>query len=469
MTRGISNRGHGFSWGVLLLGVVLALAAALYGGPAPPGESAAGESAARQSAGSESAAGTESEARADQSGHAAHAAPAGVSGFFPGLAADADDLTAAELGLQLQALLGQHSVLAADMMRGRIRNDPDLAQAADAALGKNTEALGEAIGEMLGAQAKAEFTKLWAEHVTALFNYSRGLATGDQDVQYGSETETVGYERELARVFAAASNGRLKQENAEAGLRMHVDHLVKQAYEYAEQEYGEADQLYRQAYSHTFGLGKVLASSLLAPAEARTLNTPAWRLESELGRLLGEHAALLVAAMRAGVANNPDFDEAAATVNGNTRDIAAAIDTLFGPAAAKSFQDLWADHIDYLMAYTAAAAKDDDAGRTAATAKLESFEQQMAAFLDSATEKRLSSATLANALSAHDASLIREVDAYASKDYQQAHELSYTMYQHMFGLAKRLAAAFGATVATRLPQGAAQTGRGGEAAKVGRR
>src|SRR2546423_13248188 len=47
-------------------------------------------------------------------------------------------LAAADLALRLESLLGEHSVLAANMMRGRIRGDEDFAQAANAALGKNT-------------------------------------------------------------------------------------------------------------------------------------------------------------------------------------------------------------------------------------------------------------------------------------------------------------------------------------------
>lgn len=369
----------------------------------------------------------------------------------------------AELSLQLQAVLGQHSVLAADMMRGRLRSDPDLAQAANTALGRNTEDMSNIIGSLLGEQAKTEFAELWAEHVESLFNYARGLAANDQNVQNVARSEAVEYERDLVGFFASSSQDRLDRGTAEAGVKMHVDHLLHQADAYAAKDYAKADQIYREAYSHTFGLGKALASTLLPPADAAALNAPLWRLQSELGRLLGEHAALVIAGMRAGVADDGDFGAAAETVNGNTRDLAAAVDTLFGPAAAKSFQSLWADHVDHLMEYTAAAAKDDDAQRTVATAKLEAFEQQLASFLDTATSSRLPSATLAAALASHDEMLIRQVDAYAAKNYQEAHDLAYTTYQEMFVLAGQLADAFGSTVASRLPQGAAQTGRGGMA------
>src|SRR5881296_2009026 len=87
---------------------------------------------------------------------AATAAPA-----VPAAWAAAAAPSALDLSLQLQSLLGQHTVLAADMMRGRVRGDPDLAQAANAALGKNTDAMGQIVGTMFGDAARNQFATLW--------------------------------------------------------------------------------------------------------------------------------------------------------------------------------------------------------------------------------------------------------------------------------------------------------------------
>ena len=67
----------------------------------------------------------------------------------------------------------------------------------------------------------------------------------------------------------------------------------------------------------------------------------------------------------------------------------------------------------------------------------------------------------------HDQMLTEQVDAIGDKDYARAHELAYTTYQDMFGLAGQLAVAFGDTVAAQLPQGGAETGAGGTAGRVG--
>jgi hypothetical protein len=401
--------------------------------------------------------------------HAENVVSTGALHFQPGAFGAARRQSPSELSLQLEALLGQHSVLAADMMRARLRGDPDFAQAANAALGKNTDAIGKLVRSLFGAQAERAFTSLWATHVTALFNYARGLSDRDDSVRAEARTALATYESSIAGFLASASRGRLPSDTVEAALRTHVEHLLQQADAYAAGDYMRANVLYRQAYTHTFGLGKTLAAGLLSAGVSTALESPEWRLRSEFGRLLGEHVTLVVAALRAGVADTDDFAAAAEAVNANTRDLAGAVDSLFGAAAAKSFQSLWADHIDQLMAYTAGVAGRDTGRSADAVANLGAFEHRLASFLDTATEGRLASTTLAHALLMHDLMLLHEVDALAAKEYKKAHDISYSAYQDMFHLAGQLSDAIGATIASRVPKGGAQTGGGGMAAVVGRR
>jgi len=174
----------------------------------------------------------------------------------------------------------------------------------------------------------------------------------------------------------------------------------------AAREDARAADDYRTAYSHAFGIGQTPAATLLPPEQSAPLSQPSWRL-AERDRLLGEHIALAVAALRAGATESPDFPAAAANLDKNTDELTAAMGTLFGPAAGQQFMTLWADH--------------------------------------------------------HDQMLTQQVNAMANKDYAKAHELAYGAYQDMFGLAKQLSVAFGDTVAARLPRGGAETGAGGTA------
>lgn len=378
-------------------------------------------------------------------------------------------LTPGELALQLQSLLGQHTVLASDMMRGRLRDEPDLAQAANAALGKNTDAMGKLIGSAFGSKAAQAFTPTWSGHVTALFNYARGLADDDAAVQAGAKVAVTRFENDLAGFFSTASQGRLPKNLAVGAVTTHITHLLDQADAWKAGDYAGSDKAYREGYAHGYQLGLALASALLPPADATVLGTPTWRLRSALTQLLGEHVQLVIGALRAGATDAPDFTAAAAAVNGNTTDLAGAVGVLFGKKAGAAFQQMWADHIDLLVRYAAAIAKGDDGARTQISSGLTGFEGRLAAFLNAATGDKLAAAALAKALQSHDTMLRQQVDAFVAKDYTTAHDVGYSTYQEMFGLSKQLAEAFGATVAKRLPVGPADTGRGGMASVVGGR
>jgi len=403
------------------------------------------------------------------SGTKQNSKPAANESSAPAGATAAAPLAPADFALKLQSLLGQHSLLAADMMRARIRGDDDFAQAANNALGKNTDGITQLVQGAFGDQASNQFKSVWSPHVAAFFTYARGLADHDNAVVDQARTSLATFENSLAAFFSGASQGRLPLDKAKANVLMHVTQLTQQADAYAAKDYAKADQIYREAYAHTYALGKALSSVLLPPAQTVALQAPAWTLRSELDKLLGEHVVLVVDAERAGLRNSPDFATAAATVNGNTKDIAAAIDSLFGPAAAQQMQGLWADHVDQLMAYTTAVATKNQQQREDARAKLAAFEGKLAAFLDTATNKKLDSATVAKALAMHDKMLIDHADAFAAKDYAKAHDLEYTTYEHMYGLAGQMADAFGSTVMGRVPAGGAETGEGGMAGQMSHR
>ena len=396
--------------------------------------------------------------------HAAHAAAVTPS---PGASTTRTPPgSPAEAALRLQALVGQHSILAADMMRARVRADSDLAQSTNAALGKNTEDMGTLLEPVIGADGVRQFKPLWSQHVSIFFNYARGLGTKDVKVQKDARQELLRYEERLARFFVAGSKGRLDRRTAIAAVREHVDHLLDGADAYAKGDREESVQMYRDSYAHSFGLGDALARALLPDSVGAQLDESGMRLRTALTRLLGEHVALVVATMRSTVADTGDQPSLADAVNGNTQDLAGAIDALFGAAAAKGFQERWADHVDELMAYARAVAEQDTAGQERARRNLQGFEQTFATFLDDATEHRLGQPALAQAFVMHDRMLLAQIDAYGARNYAQAHDLGYQTYDEMFTVAGQLATAIGSTLAERLPTGGSATGGGGTAGHV---
>jgi hypothetical protein len=393
----------------------------------------------------------------------ANAAPSTSAGRPVTLDVAAAPLSAPDVALDLESLFGHHSVLAADMMRARLRADPDFAQAANAALTRNTGAIATRIEQLAGEKAEYDFGYLWKTHIQALFNYARGLADRDNGVRDDARKTLLDYENRLAGLFITASHGRLPVGAARAAVAEHVGHLLGQADAYSRKDYATSGRLYRESYEHTYALGGTIASVLVPQDQAAQLTTPAWKLRSELGRLLGEHVALLVATMRSGLTGGTDFSAAAANINANTLDLTRAVDGIFGAPAAKSFQGLWSDHIDQLIRYTNALVKGDTAARDAARAVLDKFQDRLAAFLSGATGKRLGASALTKALVMHDQMLIDQITAFQKRDYQRSHDIAYTTYTDMVGLASGLAAAFGATTMAGAPRGGIQTGYGGMA------
>jgi hypothetical protein len=375
----------------------------------------------------------------------------------------------AAAGIRLQSLVAQHSVLVADMMRARIVRAPDVAQAADAALGKNTQALASLVDNLFGAAAGQQFADIWGGHIRYFYAYADALGTKDTAAADSARRDLATSEIKLGDFFAGASGGRLPKAAARDAVTAHINHLLAQADAFAKGKYTQAGADYAMAYEHGYAMGGALASTLLPKDVATQLGQPQWKLRAGLTNLLGEHVALVVAATRAANGDAADFNALGKGLNENTTKLGTAVESLYGNAAADRFQSLWADHVDALMAYTSATVKGDDTGARAAQARLQSFAPALAAFLAGATKSKLGAQALAQAYNEHDRMLMGELTAYQAKDYNKAHQLSYQAYDQMFGLAGQLSNAIGLTLGANLPKGGSQTGGGGMAAEVGRR
>jgi hypothetical protein len=374
-----------------------------------------------------------------------------------------------ELRAQLEQLLGQHAILTVRLTRARLRGDEDLAQSADEALSKNAADVAAPIGAVYGAEAAETFEQVWFKHVTSVFNYARGVADDDPAVRSEARRQLDDYVTDLSEYLGEATHQAIPAEVLAEELRMHVDLLLEQVDAYAAEDYERAFQLERESYSQMFPLGKALAAGIVTgeggelPAD---FDSPAAELQSQLGMRFGEHAELAVDAMRSGISGMPDFPAAGGALDQNTREITAMIESVFGAASARSFQALWADHIDAFVAYTQALAQMDEAAQDAARDRLTGFNSDFADFLSTSTQGRLGTAALADAFVMHEEMLLKQINEYAAADYVTAHQVSYDAYQHMFALADQAATAIGETVAAGSPKGGAETGDGGMATAI---
>lgn len=147
-----------------------------------------------------------------------------------------------------------------------------------------------------------------------------------------------------------------------------------------------------------------------------TTDTAAANLRVTLNALEREHVNLAAAATRRGFQGDPDFAAAGSELDTNSKAIAAAVGSVYGPDAEKKFYDIWASHIGFFVDYTVAAKKGDQAGMDKAVADLGGYEDAIADFLSGANPN-LPRQAVHDLVAEHVGLLKSAVDAYGGKDY----------------------------------------------------
>ena len=243
---------------------------------------------------------------------------------------------------QLEQYLGQHAILTVRLTRARLRDDGDLAQTADAALSKNTQDMGALIEGAYGAAAAEEFEKVWFDHVTFLFDYARGVAENDAEVQAEAVEEINGYLEESSTFFAKATNNALPAPAVHHELQMHVDQLIQQTDAFAAGDYARAFELERQSYAHMFPLAKTLAAGIVTGTGAT--------LPEDLTAVPPDAIELACSGEQPSSRSTRCAPAVGAPIHGSRglarhqpqRSPVSSIILL--PRARASFQTLWADH-----------------------------------------------------------------------------------------------------------------------------
>ena len=397
--------------------------------------------------------------RVAASSHSGHTAPTtAVPQVVPAQTASGDPVLA--LRSRLERLLGAHVLLADEFVRTALLEQRPQNEAAAAAVDRNQEQLVAAVSEQAGSAAGRQFAAAWGGHIDLLGVYARTLQTGDTAGQQAARKQYVAAEARLAQAFSAVVGGTVPLPALTAAATQHGNHLLDHAQAFAGEEYPRAYAIQREAFGHSIGAADALARGVAASKRLSTaeLDTPRRRLQAALSGLFGQHMGVMVQAMRAAHDGTPDFAAAGGAVNTNTTEVAGALRTLYGEAASRQFLDIWAGHVEALIAYAQA---DDDAGRADLREQGADYAPELARFLAGATEQRLPAIELAAALTEHDDHLRDSLDAYAAEDYQQSQELAERGYAHMFELSQGLATAVGDAVAVKLPQGGPATGGGG--------
>jgi hypothetical protein len=378
-------------------------------------------------------------------------------------AALAADASPREVRARFEQLLGQHALLAVRLARSEVAKAPELQKVLQGSLSANAGAIAQAVGATYDGTQADRFKQVWGGYTDQLDAYAEGKATGNNAAVEEARAALVASCKDWGTWLAEASGGRVSAAKATQTAQARVGELTGQVDAYAGKDYAKAYKLERDAYQRTYGTGTTLATAGLGPKAAADVAKAPENLRSAFAMLLGEHMELVVDAQRATFAGSPEFAAAAAQVNANTATLAKALGGIVGPKKAAEFQSAWANHVEGLMAYTAAVAGKDEAAKTAAKENLDGFAERLALFFSDVVRNVLATDPLTEAITAHDQHLIDQVDAYAAGDYARAQQDQDEGYRQMVGVANVLVDAIEKVMAKSLPAGGSQTGGGGTA------
>jgi hypothetical protein len=184
-------------------------------------------------------------------------------------------------------------------------------------------------------------------------------------------------------------------------------------------------------------------------AEQRAV-IPAADLEALLEGLLAEHAELVADVMVA-AADGGNTGAAVEALQQNTVELTGAINTVYGPAGARAFDQLWGQHTQFFAEYAVASGDDDQERRNDAFAKLHDYHRDFSTFTDTATGGAAPAEVVVELLHTHVDDLTGYIDAHTSGDDTEAEARLDSATSYMSVIAEALAGAIAAQDPQRFP------------------
>jgi hypothetical protein len=363
--------------------------------------------------------------------HTSHGAPATAA------------MSAADVRTTLNALLGEHILLAASATGAALAGREAQFKAVADALDANAVDISQAIGLVYGPHAEQAFLPLWRKHIGFAVDYTVGVARKDQVMQEKAVADLVQYTEDFG-AFLNAANPHLSTQVVAELVKTHVLTLKEVIDAQAAGDQPQAFAATRHAYAHMQMLADPLAAAIAKQFPTRfsgQSDSPAVSLRIALNNALAEHVYLGARATGAALgARQPEFQAAAAALDGNSVDIAKAIGSVYGPGAEAAFLPLWRKHIGFVVDYTIGLATKDNAKQDKAVNDLVGYTQDLAAFLNSANPN-LPKNVVADLMQGHILSLKTVIDAQATGNQPQVYTELRTAMGHMRMLGDPLAAA----------------------------
>lgn len=359
---------------------------------------------------------------------------------FPGEAGS----PAGNLRTLLNALLAEHTYLAAAATNAALNGRGAEFQAYSASLDKNTQDLGSAIGAVYGKDAETAFVALWRSHIGFFVDYTLGVASDNQDQQDQAVAGLLGYRADFI-AFLTGANPNLSEDSLTPILTPHVSTLTTVIDAQGEGNWERAYEGLRVAYAHMQHIADPLSGAIVAQFPDTfpsvtvvpdpplvTSQTPALDLRTTLTNLLGEHVLLASAATGSALdGRTDDFNAAASALDDNSVALSEAVASVYGEEAGNAFLGLWRTHINFFVSYTNGVATDDEATKQQALTNLEGYGDDFAAFLSGANPEYIDPEAIKEALAHHVDTVIMVIDAQGAGDQQLAYTGLRHAYDHM--------------------------------------
>lgn len=180
-------------------------------------------------------------------------------------------------------------------------------------------------------------------------------------------------------------------------------------------------------------------SDMTAVMQDATAGSSGADLRATLVSFGTEHMDLTYGAVNTALAGAPSAQADQAALIQNGKDLAAAVGSVYGEEAQKTFEQVWTIHLTEFVNYAVAASKGDDAGKQAALNTInEQYTKPLAAYLAKANPNLLQD-VLEQSLSEHVAMTAVMIDAQAAGNYAEATTQRNESVTHLEGLMTTLA------------------------------
>jgi hypothetical protein len=227
-------------------------------------------------------------------------------------------VSAAQLRLMLEQLLGEHVLLIAGAATDHV--DGQTTDASLAVVADNTQALTEAIGLVYGDVGARAFASLWSQHVAFFLDHARGTADGDREAVDEAADHLEHYEQGFGSFTATATGGALPADAVAQLLSVHVADINGYVAAHLDADPETGAVTLAAGHDYAADIGATLAAAFAGQGPTAFPGATAderAEVAAELARAFANHLAVLASG-----ADSPDAEDETAAVD--ARSAAAA-------------------------------------------------------------------------------------------------------------------------------------------------